>query len=96
MLALSLHDDGRSQEALERLNTHLRLNPENVDAITLRASILEALNLCDLALIDYDEAIRLAPDNADLYTERASCLEKLGKKSAAEKDLLMARKLRTK
>jgi tetratricopeptide (TPR) repeat protein len=96
MLALSLHDDGRSQEALERLNIHLRLNPENVDAITLRASILEALNLCDLALIDYDEAIRLAPDNADLYTERASCLEKLGKKSAAEKDLLMARKLRTK
>ena len=96
MLALSLHDEGRSQEALERLNIHLKLNPQNIDALALRASILEALNLCDLALIDYDEAIRLSPDNADLYAERAGCLEKLGKKSAAEKDRLTARKLRTK
>ena len=96
MLALSLHDEGRSQEALERLNIHLKINPQNIDALALRASILEALNLCDLALIDYDEAIRLSPDNADLYAERAGCLEKLGKKSAAEKDRLTARKLRTK
>ena len=94
MLALSLHDEGRSQEALERLNIHLRTNPENSDALALRGSIHEALNLHDLALLDYDEAIRLDSTNASLYLERANCLEKLGKKSAAEKDRMTARSIR--
>lgn len=95
MLALSLHDEGRSQEALERLNIHLRLNPQSIDALSLRASIHEALHLYDLARIDHDEAIRLAPNNAALYLERAHCLEKLGHTAAAEKDRLTARKLQT-
>lgn len=94
MLALSLHDEGRSQEALERLTLHLGINKENVDALALRASIYGALKLHDLALLDYDEAIRLTPENAELYLERATCFEKLGKHSAAEKDRLKARKLR--
>ena len=94
MLALSLHDEGRSKEALERLSLHLGVNKENVDALSLRATIYGALNLHDLALLDYDEAIRLTPENANLYLERAACLEKLGKRSAAEKDRLKARKLR--
>lgn len=94
MLALSLHDEGRSKEALERLTLHLGVNKENVDALALRATIYGALSLHDLALIDYDEAIRLTPENADLYLERASCLEKLGKRSAAQKDRLKARELR--
>lgn len=96
MLALSLHDEGRSQEALERLNIHLKINPQNIDALSLRAAIHQELHLYDLARMDYDEAIRLAPDNAALYVERARCLEKLGHARAAEKDRLTARKLQTK
>lgn len=94
MLALSLHDEGRSQEAIELLNRHIQVNPENVEAYTLRGTIYEALNLNDLALLDYDEAIKRQPEHADLYLERARCLEKLGKPTLAEKDRLTARKLR--
>ena len=94
MLALSLHDEGRTQEALERLSIHLRITPENVDALSLRATIYSTQKLYDLALLDYNEALRIAPENADLYLERAQCLEALGKKGAAEKDRLTARKLR--
>lgn len=94
MLALSLHEEGRSQEAIERLTLHLGINKENTDALALRASIYGALNLHDLALLDYDEAIRLTPESADLYLERAQCLERLGKRSLAEKDRLKARTLR--
>ena len=94
MFALLLHDEGRSQEAIERLNAHLRINPENGDALTLRASIYSDQNLHDLALLDYNEAIRLNPQSAALYLERAACLEKLGKRTAAEKDRLTARQLR--
>lgn len=94
MFALLLHDEGRSQEAIERLNAHLRINPENSDALTLRASIYSDQNLHDLALLDYNEAIRLNPQSAALYLERAACLEKLGKRTAAEKDRLTARQLR--
>lgn len=94
MLALSLHDEGRSQEAIERLNAHLRINPENVEALALRAAIYSSQGLLDLALLDYNETLRLNPENADLYIERAACLEKLGKRASAEKDRLTARKLR--
>lgn len=94
MLALSLHDEGRSQEAIEQLNRHLSVHPENVEAYALRGAIYEAQNLNDLATLDYDEAIKRAPERADLYEERARCLKKLGKHTAAEKDRLTARKLR--
>jgi Flp pilus assembly protein TadD len=94
MLALSLHDEGRSQEAIERLNAHLRINPENVEALALRAAIYSSQGLLDLALLDYNETLRLNPENADLYIERAACLEKLGKRASAEKDRLTARQLR--
>ena len=94
MLALSLHDEGRSQEAIEQLNRHLSVHPENVEAYALRGAIYEAQNLNELAALDYDEAIKLSPERADLYEERARCLEKLGKHTAAEKDRLAARKLR--
>lgn len=93
MLALSLHEEGRSQEAIERLTHHISVNMGNVDALALRATIYSALNLHDLALLDYDAAIHLAPQSAALYIERAQCLEQLGKHSLAEKDRLKARTL---
>lgn len=94
MIALILHDEGRMQEALNRLNLHLQGHPENIEALLLRASFEEELQQFSLARADYDQAIVLAPERSELYLLRASCLESLGLKELARRDRLKAQSLR--
>ncbi|MBO5699301.1 MAG: tetratricopeptide repeat protein [Bacteroidaceae bacterium] len=93
LLAISLHDDGQHQEALNRLNLHLQNHPENVDALVLRANFFMELKSYDAALRDLTEAIHLAPQRPDIYAERAVCYDHLKNTEAARADRLMVGKL---
>ncbi len=95
LLALLFHDNGQTNKALNLLNLHLQAQPENIDALTLRASFEMELSHYEAARVDLDKAISLAPNTPELYLERATCLDKLGHKDSAQRDRLKAQKLRS-
>lgn len=94
MLSLLLHDEGRTNEALNKLNLYIQVHPESVDALLLRATFEMEMSQYEAARVDLDDALKLAPFRADLYLERANCFEKLGLKEKARKDRLKAKSLR--
>ncbi len=87
LCALAYDAEGRTKDALTRINMLLQSNPAFLEALLARAGI-ETRTEADLAArADYDEAIRLAPQRAQSYVDRAAVLERLGLKHAARKDL---------
>lgn len=85
--ALTLQKMGQNNEALNRLNIIVASNPQSIDALTTRASVLAELDKPALARADYDALIELQPAESSYYIERARMLIRLGEKSAARADL---------
>lgn len=85
--ALTLQKMGQNNEALNRLNIIVASNPQSIDALTTRASVLAELDKPALARADYDALIELLPAESSYYIERARMLIRLGEKSAARADL---------
>ncbi len=85
--ALVLQQMGRPKEALNRLNLIVAAHPDNLDALSTRATVESELNLNALARADYDTLINKQPDESGYYIERAKALIRLGEKKAARNDL---------
>jgi tetratricopeptide (TPR) repeat protein len=83
-----LFEWGRPQEALPLLNKYLAGKPEDSEAFTIRARVLNKLNQFRKAADDYTVAIALTRiSNPELYIERAEALRALGKPDEALRGL---------
>jgi tetratricopeptide (TPR) repeat protein len=73
-------DLGRTQEALESIETVLTGERNHPEALLLRARCLGRLNRAGEAVVDYNAALRLIPKPApDLFLERARTQASLGR-----------------
>lgn len=93
--AFALLQDGKHQEeALERLNRSIELNPEFGDAYVLKSYVrLEVLPNIEEAFIAGQLAVKHAPQNPDSFFTLGLIQEKRGKFSEAEQALLQALKV---
>lgn len=89
-----LQEGKRTEEALERLNRSIELNPEFGDAYVLKSYLrLEILPDLDEALIAGQLAVKYAPGNPDSYYTLGLVYEKRGNFPEAEQALLQALKV---
>jgi arylsulfatase A-like enzyme/Flp pilus assembly protein TadD len=65
---------GKPGEALDRMDKALALNPRNVDALTVRAGILDASGRKDEARESYERALLVEPESRYLRTSLAANL----------------------
>ncbi len=77
---------GAHFEALDDFNAVLDRNPENVDALVLRASTYRRLESPELALDDLSRVLRLDPDHPDALLERGLVHAVAGDAKAAHAD----------
>ena len=73
----------RLDEALARFTTALALDPDHLEALGNRGSVLGALRRYDEALRDYDRALALSPNHAMLLYNRGSALLLSGRPAEA-------------
>ena len=78
--AESQYENGDGGASIQSLNLALTFNPENTDALALRAFQKLQLNDSEGAYRDADKAIGLAPDFARAYTIRGTAAINLGAK----------------
>jgi len=89
-----LQEGKRTEEALERLNRSIELNPEFGDAYVLKSYLLlDVLPNLDQALITGQLAVKHAPSNPDSFYTLGLIYEKRGDFSDAEQALLQALKV---
>lgn len=89
-----LQEGKRTEEALERLNRSIELNPEFGDAYVLKSYLrLEILPDLDEALIAGQLAVKYAPGNPDSSYTLGLVYEKRGNFPEAEQALLQALKV---
>ncbi|MBI2372682.1 MAG: tetratricopeptide repeat protein [Deltaproteobacteria bacterium] len=81
---------GARDDALKALNRALKAEPNNVDALTLRAGIFVVEEKPKKALADLDRALELAPYSAVAHLTRGDVHEKLGDRPRAQKDFTRA------
>jgi serine/threonine protein kinase/tetratricopeptide (TPR) repeat protein len=67
--------EGRVDDASERLNQILEADPENIDALTARAILLNQIADAETALVDVDKAIEIAPESPLGYIARSEVLQ---------------------
>ena len=93
--AFALLQDGKhAEEALERLNRSIELNPEFGEAYVLKSYVrLEVLPNIDDALVAGQLAVTHAPDNPDSHYTLGLIYEKRGSFAEAEQALLQALKV---
>ncbi len=72
---------------LADLDTALKLEPDSIDALTVKAREVERGKDFKAALALYERAMAAAPDNEMLALSRAMVLQKLGRTGEAEKAL---------
>ncbi len=87
LLALTYDGEGRTKEALERINLILHGNPAFLEALLARADIELRTGALLAARADLDEAIRLNPLRPETYAARAEVLFALNMKTAARHDI---------
>ncbi len=93
LLSQLFYQTGRTNQALEMLDTWQALRPNEVSVPLRRANILIELKQYPDALVLVDRALKLQPDNATAREGRASCLIRLGRLEDARKDYeILARK----
>ncbi|PKO70526.1 MAG: hypothetical protein CVU20_10255 [Betaproteobacteria bacterium HGW-Betaproteobacteria-14] len=79
-------------QALAALEAHLRQRPDDVEALTDAAILLEASGTPHAALARYDEALRLAPGHFRARLNRAALMAALGRLKEALQDNLQLTK----
>jgi arylsulfatase A-like enzyme/tetratricopeptide (TPR) repeat protein len=65
---------GKPLKALEEMDKALALNPRNIDALTVRAGILDAAGRKDEAREAYEQALRIEPESRHLRMSLAANL----------------------
>lgn len=91
--AFALVSQGRYQEALDKYNKSVALDPTYAQNYVDRAGVYIVMKQWDRALPDIDIALSLLPDNAGAYCNRGIVYSKLGKSKAAIADFTSAIKL---
>jgi tetratricopeptide (TPR) repeat protein len=86
-------DQGKSQEALDELNTALNLYPNDGRGFFYRGLAYANLNQSDKALEDFNKAIEIDPKLADAYMGRAGIYFAKNEFSKGEEDLNKAKTL---
>ena len=86
---------GRTTEGLEAIESVLRGDPDNTEALLMRGRVYanNAKKEYEKALADYTTAIRHDPDFMAAYLERASLLARMGQPERALQDLDQAARL---
>ncbi|MBN2207588.1 MAG: tetratricopeptide repeat protein, partial [Candidatus Aminicenantes bacterium] len=74
---------GRVPDARETLDKVLALNPRNIDALTIRAGILDASGRKDEAIGDFERALAVEPESRYLRMSYAGSLASVGRLSEA-------------
>ena len=87
-------EQGRNEEALERLDLACRAWPGSADAQANRGLALLRLNKIPQALDAYEAALQLNADLLHGLVGRAVCLRYLGRYAQAEANLLQAIRVR--
>jgi tetratricopeptide (TPR) repeat protein len=83
--ALRLMRTEKFEEALEPLNKDLKLNPDRVHSLTLKAYALQRLNRLDEAKDTYRKIIQREPKNVLAYNNLGTLLDQDGKYADAAK-----------
>jgi predicted O-linked N-acetylglucosamine transferase (SPINDLY family) len=81
--ALSLHQQGQLERAIELYGQCIEREPERAEAYYKRANALNGLGRLEPALEDYDRAIRVNPSYTYALCNRGSVLERLGRREEA-------------
>jgi len=76
---------GKFQEALESMEKALSINPQNINALTICASILESIDKKEESRFYYERALAIEPENQQLRTSFAANLASGGKLEEAIK-----------
>ncbi len=82
-----LAEEGRYEQAIEKYDEVIRLNPESAEAYYNRGVTNTDLGQLQSAIEDYDEAIRLNPEFAEAHNNRGIAYRELGRKIEAVADL---------
>ncbi|MBI4816399.1 MAG: tetratricopeptide repeat protein [Deltaproteobacteria bacterium] len=88
--ALAFFQRGARDDALKAVTRALKADPNYVDALTLRATLLLLDDKPKKALADLDHAIELAPHSAAPFFTRGDLHERLGDRWRAQKDFAKA------
>jgi Tfp pilus assembly protein PilF len=91
-----LLNDGRWDRARLRADHVLQRDPENVDALLLKATALAGLRQLDQAISDVEEALRSQPDESRLQTHLGNLQLAKGQPQEAEATLRRALELNPK
>jgi tetratricopeptide (TPR) repeat protein len=82
-LGTALFDSGRTREAIDDLETAVRLRPDMSDVQFNLANTLFAVGNLQDAVLHYREALRLQPDHAEAHDNLGSVLARLGQTAEA-------------
>ena len=83
-LAYALHEDGRTEQALEHAERAVEIDPRFPQAWYNRGFFLVERGLLEDAVTAFDNAIRLGMRNAEVLEEKARALDELGREDEAE------------
>lgn len=82
-LAIALHRLGRHQEALDSVESALRIKPDYPEALSNRGNVLLELGRHEEALHSYERALRLRPGGIDIQLNRGGLLQSLNRPEEA-------------
>jgi protein O-GlcNAc transferase len=86
LLALVRFQEGRDQDALNRIEAALALQPNAAEALATRGNILIRFQRLDEALASFKQAIARKPDYAEALYNRGNCRQSLDQYEAAVAD----------
>jgi Flp pilus assembly protein TadD len=81
--AISLIMSGNFSNALEEINSAIKLNPNNADYFYVRGTAYQKSNELIKALIDYKQALKLNPRHTDAIMKCGIVYGKLNEKNKA-------------
>ena len=64
--------NGKQEEAMAKINSILKIEPKNAEALVIRSRFYAALNKLDKMIKDLDTLNELHPENISVYLQRAA------------------------